>query len=544
MNNRKLILGLALSTGLALIAVLLVSLKEKNVHAQGREYSSLSSEEGGLSSDPTRATLGVHQRTLQQTFAPAWFAERVDTRVGSSGPWVSLALAPTVPFTPHVAYMGDTLRYAIYDGGNWITRTVDSVRGWGGVSLALAPTEPYTPFIAYCDFDRNELKYARWTGVGWAIETVDSVGDTHWGVSLALEPPAPYIPHIAYIGDGNLKYARWTGVGWAIETVDYKTDSFWTLESPSLALASVAPYPPLISYHDTDSGYVRLARRAGGGWTKENVVYSMNSTGYTSLVLDTSDNPHIAYDEWNNWYLKYARWSGATWVVETVDRSGVPSLVLDSNDQPRIGYYVGSDLRYAYRSGSTWITETVDGLERSSEYEPSLALDAGDHPSIAYYDTSNGDIRFAWQQRVGVIPSGGGTFAPHGSIDFDFPPGAITDTIVLTYAVLQPFGSQPHVGDFFNISAVYAGTGQVAQVATGHTYTVNIRYTDAQKGPAIEDTLRLYWWNEGASQWSQQGITSTVNITDNLVTAQVDHFSPFAVLGETRRVYLPLVLRS
>jgi hypothetical protein len=216
--------------------------------------------------------------------------------------------------------------------------------------------------------------------------------------------------------------------------------------------------------------------------------------------------------------------------------------MLDSNDQPRISYYVGSDLCYASRSGSTWLTETVDSLESPSGYAPSLALNAGDRPSIAYYDSSNGDIRFAWQQRVRVISTSGGTFAPHDSINFDFPLGAITDTIVLTYTVLQPFGSQPHVGDFFNISVVYASTGQAAQLAPGQVYTITVQYTDAEQGPAIEDTLALYWWN--SSDWSQEGITSTVDTVNNVVTAQADHFSLFAVLGETRRVYLPLVLRN
>jgi hypothetical protein len=34
-----------------------------------------------------------------------------------------------------------------------------------------------------------------------------------------------------------------------------------------------------------------------------------------------------------------------------------------------------------------------------------------------------------------------------------------------------------------------------------------------------------------------------VNTVEDIVVAQVDHFSRFAVLGETHRVYLPLVTR-
>jgi hypothetical protein len=35
-----------------------------------------------------------------------------------------------------------------------------------------------------------------------------------------------------------------------------------------------------------------------------------------------------------------------------------------------------------------------------------------------------------------------------------------------------------------------------------------------------------------------------VNAAANRVTAMPDHMTPFAVLGETNRVYLPLVMRD
>jgi hypothetical protein len=73
---------------------------------------------------------------------------------------------------------------------------------------------------------------------------------------------------------------------------------------------------------------------------------------------------------------------------------------------------------------------------------------------------------------------------------------------------------------------------------------VTAEYSDAQLGPTMEDTLGLYSWDESANAWTQQGISSSVNVTENVVTAQVDHFSVFAMLGNTNRVYLPLVLRK
>jgi len=62
-------------------------------------------------------------------------------------------------------------------------------------------------------------------------------------------------------------------------------------------------------------------------------------------------------------------------------------------------------------------------------------------------------------------------------------------------------------------------------------------------GAAIDKTLALWWRDESTAAWSQQGITSTVDVNAKQVTAQVSHLSIFSVLGETQRVYLPLTLR-
>jgi hypothetical protein len=130
---------------------------------------------------------------------------------------------------------------------------------------------------------------------------------------------------------------------------------------------------------------------------------------------------------------------------------------------------------------------------------------------------------------------------------YAFPPATFTDTVIITHtARLSSNAPSPNtlagIDHFFDVTAVYSSTGLPAQPAASRTYTVAVEYTDAEKGPVIEGTLGLYWWT--GSAWSQQGISSTVNITNNVVTAQVDHFSLFGILGETHRVYLPLVMRN
>jgi hypothetical protein len=135
-------------------------------------------------------------------------------------------------------------------------------------------------------------------------------------------------------------------------------------------------------------------------WNIETVDSDGNVGGYTSLALDSGDNPHISYVDWTNDYLKYARWTGSTWSVKTVD-SGVwgfdTSLALDSSGNPHISYF-GDGLQYARWNGTGWSIETVasDGGSYTS-----IALDSRDRPHISYFDGINSDLKYAWRTGAG-----------------------------------------------------------------------------------------------------------------------------------------------
>lgn len=144
-----------------------------------------------------------------------------------------------------------------------------------------------------------------------------------------------------------------------------------------------------------------------------------------------------------------------------------------------------------------------------------------------------------------IEPTGGSLTSYDGNTVITIPAGAITDTAIITYTPaygMPPSGSLTGIGRTFELTAVYSSTAQPAQLVLGSTYTITIRYTEEEQGAAIEDTLALYWWD--GSKWSQEGITSTVDVTNNILAAQAKHFSLFTVLGETHRVYLPLVMKE
>lgn len=144
------------------------------------------------------------------------------------------------------------------------------------------------------------------------------------------------------------------------------------------------------------------------------------------------------------------------------------------------------------------------------------------------------------------VPSGGGAFTFSDGTSYTFPVDTFTDTVVFTYtprapANIVPPGGLVNIGHAFEATATYASTGQPAQPAPGQTYTLTVQYAQSELGVAIEDTLALYHWDD--NQWVKEP-GSQVNTLSHTVTATPDHFSLWAVFGETRRVFLPLTLRQ
>ncbi|RMF44446.1 MAG: hypothetical protein D6755_09145 [Anaerolineae bacterium] len=94
------------------------------------------------------------------------------------------------------------------------------------------------------------------------------------------------------------------------------------------------------------------------------------------------------------------------------------------------------------------------------------------------------------------------------------------------------------IGHAYQVVTKDTVTGQ--PVEPGQAYDVTIQYSEEDRGAVIESTLALYYWN--GSQWVREP-TSSVDTTANTITASPTHFSTWAILGETRRIYLPLTVR-
>ena len=150
-----------------------------------------------------------------------------------------------------------------------------------------------------------------------------------------------------------------------------------------------------------------------------------------------------------------------------------------------------------------------------------------------------------WRIRTSatIQPAGGTLTSYQGDTVIHVPPNAIQNTMIITVSSISRIkagGPLTGIGHLFEVTAVFTPTGAPAVLAPGKTYNLTVHYTDQERGPVKENTLALYSWD--GVDWVKEP-SSVVDGAANTVSAAPNHFSLWAVLGETNRIYLPLTLK-
>jgi len=332
----------------------------------------------------------------------SWQAEVVASGLGQWGGFPSIVVDSQG--TPHVSYCdfatnGGSLMYATRGAGGWSTQAVDA--GGVGVFTSLALDANDYPHIAYYDGVNDGLKYTYWNGSSWNFASTEKNSSARF-ISMALDGAGH--PHIAYynLAQQSIKYATWNGSTWNVQTIE----AIGLIGSTSYRETSIAVDRlgrPHVSYYQESTQKLKYATWNGVAWQKQ-VADSQKERGQvSSLTLDASDYPHIAYSDTLDFHrLLYGVWNGTTWQQEIVDSDGQvgwsPSLALDSASAPRIAYrdIEQGSVRYAYKDGSGWHHETVDGTTSDDVgYYVDMAL-ADDVPHIVHYDWDNQAVRYVY----------------------------------------------------------------------------------------------------------------------------------------------------
>lgn len=359
-------------------------------------------------------------------FGQAWFIETVDT-LGDQGRFSSLIMGSDG--TPHIAYQyADSafLKYAFFDGATWITETADDNSHLGGVgfyaAIGMGPIQG-RPEIVYYDIANSHLKWARRDPDGtWFIGTPDpnDVNDVGQGCDIFVgEEAGNDIAHISYYDAtmGYLMYARPLTVGWARDTVDsvgplpiFGTD----IKGTSITLD--ATNVPHIAYYawdvDSAAGYLKHAYLVSGNWVIDTIHrIASNDLGWWPDIKITEDGyPYVSYFDNTNGQFRYARWTGTEWFPELIDNTpGVGMYGSQQLGSTHASYYdvVNGNLKWGFTVDYLgWHTEEVDTTGDVGQYTCIDLTHQGDlnFAHISYYDVTNGDLKYAVFLIKDVLP--------------------------------------------------------------------------------------------------------------------------------------------
>jgi photosystem II stability/assembly factor-like uncharacterized protein len=438
---------------------------------------------------------------------------------------------------------------------------IDESRGWAtaGASVAGLPGELlYTSNggatwivqksgVPYLNDVQFVTQYHGWavggfSGDGTILATTD--GGAHWeSQTLPVSGPVRGV-HFVDSENGWAVGGAVSGNGWIFNTTNGGDD--WTLQK-----------------YITDSGclYDVCFGDFNHGWAvgvNGSIWATLNGTDWftqTSGITDTLSSLYC-YDQlgWavSDSTILATRDGGNTWFVQDSGYPNATFLDVDFNG-PGWGWVVGID-NTSYESlilvtgdqGVTWLPEE-------------MPFDAGLLRSVHAFRRGRGPVIWAGGTN-GVLLSnrpdpttpvsgtvtpaeGGAIFSSDGSTSLTFPAGAVTATVTITHT--PRMASQvPSSGDLtglriFDLTAVYSGTAIPASLAPGASYTITADYSGIV---VAEDAwLGLYHWSGGA--WVKE-TTSSADWDRDVVTANPDHFSYFAVLGKIYSIYLPVVLKN
>lgn len=240
----------------------------------------------------------------------------------------------------------------------------------------------------------------------WTVEQVAS-----YGTFTSIDLDHYGYPHILYAGRHNTLYAYIYAYkdisGWHHEIVETVGEYLDAEGYTSLVLDSGDR--PHICYIGQNSK-LKYAYRDQSGWHIEQVTSDEGSDGGScSIALDNQGRPHVVYLDYlvmePEKHLKYAYRDASGWHIESIDDGHEADLCLDSNGYPHVSYFFSATpldlLRYAYKDSTGWHIQNVDNIAACVQCRSSISVDGNNYPHISYYDFRFDDLKYAYKDAAG-----------------------------------------------------------------------------------------------------------------------------------------------
>ena len=281
----------------------------------------------------------------------------------------------------HLAYTtytswSETLVYMHYDGTSWTSEEVSSNAKFGPIGIAVdSNNHPHISYAvkgAYCG---DGLRIASYDGSSWSYDDID-LGDNRGCDSAMVIDGNDHI-YIAYQNRDNskLKVATDKSGSWDAYIVDYGASSSDLYPGYMSSMVMDGQGQLHIAHFDSKEEDLRYSTGAPNSQWTTTIVESSGHTGRDpSIALDSSDNPHIVYNSWAGFDLKYAVYNSTTtswdksFISTTGDVGKGNSLIIDSNGVMHVPFSdeTGDVLKYATKS--TGVSQTNEIRVQFGQY--------------------------------------------------------------------------------------------------------------------------------------------------------------------------------
>ncbi len=317
--------------------------------------------------------------------------------------------------TPYVAYMLEAMpgfvKNAIGNGSGWDISTIQEGYFYGPLDIAMGPGD--VAHITYHDHQENQFQPTKGDAVvavesegGWDIEAIFDSGHDGWDTRITVaEDGSVHVSAIdpeEFNGRGVEYYVR-DGTGrWKVESIGSGSLTYKYATSVAVDPSGV----PHLAFFDQKSNDLALATRSDSGWVIDAVDEDGDTGLFSSLVIDADGRFHISYLERKSesaGVVKYATRADADsgWEIreiDTLDRlvfgfvgaRNITSVAVDSEGNPWVAYSDEKRLRIAVWNGSDWDIDTVvDAGDKTLGQLVVMKLDSNDEPHLTYFEVTN-----------------------------------------------------------------------------------------------------------------------------------------------------------
>jgi len=250
-----------------------------------------------------------------------------------------------------------------------------------------------------------------------------------------------------------------------------------------------------ISYYDYDNSALKYATNSSGSWETETIDNNAQDGLFCSIAIDSKDNVHIVYRSRFDTtdYLKYATNVSGDWDISSiVANNGLinaysASMALDSLDNVHVSDLGGEYVGYTNNISGSW---SRVGVAVGANYNDvtSIAIDSSATVHIVYIDSQEliiaSYISDSWQFETADMMDWVGSYEPSLAIDS-------LDKLHVSYREYTPYReNSPYLKYVSNSGGAWEGfyidvsgeTGFKSSIAVDSAGKVHISYIDATNG--------------------------------------------------------------